>query len=192
MQHGQTELHGQVPAKIILDASWPPDDGTLVRPWLDTLITSAKTWAQMHPNPGRIGLFWASEIDSLAADRAFELSRQPGDGRYASPNAFRHTLANMDPAVMALALGLTGPVMTFSVRSASPVAGQSARRWLAAGRIDAAVVVAEQLIEMRPDETWPGEMGPCEMRPAGRQSPEARRKYTLRIHAEWLLPTCAE
>ncbi len=113
------------------------------RPWLDELATEMGRWLHSMDMPGRMGLFWASDLDSLAADGVFERSRRQAGGRFISPGAFRHTLANMDAAVLALALQITGPVMTFSLGRQMDVAESSAQRWLTAGRIAAAITVTE-------------------------------------------------
>lgn len=113
------------------------------RPWLDVWVREIGGWLQDVHDRDSIGLFWASDLDSLAADRAFEFSRRQDSGRFISPSAFRHTLANMDAGGLALKLRITGPVMTFSLGSDLAVAETSARRFLVARRINAAITLTE-------------------------------------------------
>lgn len=147
------------------------------RPWLDALATEVNGWLQAVRDRNSMGLFWASDMDSLAADRAFEISRRRDGGRFISPSAFRHTLANMDAAGMALTLHITGPVMTFSVRNNGNEAERSARRWLAARRISAAITVAEAAVG-------------TEVESAGaerdRSSPEVSTSITRYVQARYL------
>jgi hypothetical protein len=116
------------------------------RPWLDAAAGKMADWLSASAgsiNRWYCGLFWASDLDSIAADRAFELSRRDDEGRFVSPSAFRSTLPSIDPAALALQLGITGPVMTFSIDADPIMAEQSARRWLLAGRLTAAIVIDE-------------------------------------------------
>lgn len=116
------------------------------RPWLDAAARTIADWLSASAvtiNRRHCGLFWVSDLDSIAADRIFELSRRNDSGWFVSPRAFRSTLPSIDPAALALQLVITGPVMTFSIEAEPLVAEQSARRWLLAGRLTAAIVIDE-------------------------------------------------
>jgi|GEM_PF-4205668 len=117
--------------------------GPFPRPWLETVVPEVEGWLRGVNDRSRIGLFWASDLDSLWADAAFEISRRTDGGRFISPGAFRHTLANMDAGSLALHLRITGPVMTFSLGNDLEVAENSARRFLAGRRISAAITIIE-------------------------------------------------
>lgn len=136
------------------------------RPWLDELVTQIGAWLQGMDVPSRVGLFWASDLDSLAADRAFERSRQQAGGRFISPGAFRHTLANMDAAGLALALQITGPVLTFSIGGQMDVAERSAWRWLTMGRIAAAITVTECCLPSAAGKTEDKALAPMDRKAA--------------------------
>lgn len=121
------------------------------RPWLHAATREIAGWLSAPSgdiNRRNCGLFWASDLDSIAADRIFEISRREDGGRFVSPIAFRSTLPSIDPAALALELGITGPVITFSIESDSLVAEQSARRWLLAGRLAAAIVIDESAAKL--------------------------------------------
>lgn len=122
--------------------TWPAFD-EFPRPWLSTAARALKDRLPAGLDRSRCGLFWASDLDSIAADRIFERSRREDAGRFASPAAFRSTLAGIDPSALALELAISGPVITFSIEADTTIAVQSARRWLEAGRLHAAIVICE-------------------------------------------------
>ena len=138
-------IHIQTVQTFSQSHTWPALD-EFPRPWLDAAAGEIADWLSASAgsiNRWYCGLFWASDLDSIAADRTFELSRREDEGRFVSPIAFRSTLPSIDPAAIALQLGITGPVMTFSIDTNPMIAEQSARRWLLAGRLTAAIVIDE-------------------------------------------------
>ena len=150
------------------------------RPWLHAATREIAGW--LAASAGKIdrrhcGLFWASDLDSIAADRVFERSRREDGGRFVSPSAFRSTLPSIDPAALALELGITGPVITFSIESDPLIAEQSARRWLLAGRLAAAIVIDESAAKLEVH----GEMG---------RHPSC--EHTRLIRCQWFLSTPAD
>ncbi|MGC8560494.1 MAG: hypothetical protein ACP5O1_07420 [Phycisphaerae bacterium] len=145
MKPDVTRIRIQMVHTFSLNHTWRALD-EFPRPWLDAAAGEIADWllvlaGSIHRR--HCGLFWASDLDSIAADQAFELSRREDEGRFISPSAFRSTLPSIDPAALALQLGITGPVMTFSIDADPFVAEQSARRWLLAGRLTAAIVIDE-------------------------------------------------